>query len=111
MDEYPYKIVGWKIWYCNETLEEFMFTNKDGTWAEAPDQNVQVVMAYADKHDGQGRACRMIFRAVDYYWYNGKVFDSGDVLTEATGPVKYGKEILFSKYEEIVNHAMEDYEI
>lgn len=33
-------IVGWELWYGDGTV----FTNKDGTWAQAPYENVQALI-------------------------------------------------------------------
>jgi len=111
MEEYPYKIIGWKIWYCDADLNESMFSSNDGTWEEAPDQNVQRVMAYFDLLDAQGRPRREVLDGSDYYWFNGKIFDAGDDITKATGPIKYGKEIDYDFFRGIQKKSLKDFSI
>lgn len=103
------RVIGWKIWYGNGTT----FSSRQGTWERAPDQDVQVVMVYYDKKDGQGRSCRTVFCGDDKYWKNredefGTSFE--DIIKEGD-IVKHGKWTNDEGFERTRLKAMKDYSI
>lgn len=100
---------GWKLFYGDGRT----FSSNDGTWDDAPAQDVQIVVVYEMKIDGQGRPTRIVFSGCDYYFKDGDVFgQSFDDVSLVRGVVKYGKlmntEAAFNK---LMNVAMEDYNI
>lgn len=103
------KVIGWKIWYGDGTT----FSSLQVPWEKAPDQNVQVVMVYYDKKDGQGRSCRIVFCGDDLYWKNDKdEFGTSFEDTVKVGDVvKFGKKMDSKDYELMRMKAMEDYSI
>lgn len=100
---------GWKLFYGNGKT----FSSNDGTWADAPDQDVQVLLVYEKKIDRQNRPTRIAFSGCDFYFKDGDSFgQSFDDVSKVRGVVKRGKwastEVEFDK---IMAVAMEDYNI
>ena len=98
----------WRIWYGNGTT----FDSNDGTWEEAPSDNVQVVILYEDWNDLQGRPRRFVMSGSDYYFKDEDLFGhSFDDETKTRGTVKRGKWLTDEAYEAIRLKAMEEYSL
>lgn len=79
-------ILGWKIWYSNTT-----FDSTQGSWEDAPTDDVQVVMVFFDEYDPHGRPTRLVMKGCDYYGFDGQEFtcDYNDI-TKVKGVIKNG---------------------
>lgn len=100
---------GWKLFYGDGRT----FSSNDGTWDEAPDQNVQLVMVYEMKTSAMGRPTRRIYSGCDYYFKDGDEFgQSFDDIKNTRGVVKNGKWMpTEAEFDAIMNIAMKDYNI
>ena len=67
-------ITGWKIWYSDST-----FSSSEGKWTDAPDNDVQAIVAYYDQQDeATGLPLRDIYHGHDHYAFDGKRFSFSD---------------------------------
>lgn len=97
---------GWKIWYGDGST----FTSRHGTWADAPIQDIQIVMLYFDKRDVMGNSLRSVFSGFDYYFKDGDNISAAMTPSETSGEIKYGKEMAVeAEFEKIRLIAMKDY--
>ena len=100
---------GWKLFYGNSKT----FSSNNGTWENAPDQDVQILMVYEKKTDKQGRPTRIVFSGCDFYFKDGNSFgQSFDDISKVRGVVKHGKWMnTEAEFDDIMAVAMEDYKI
>ncbi len=81
---------GWRIWYAGGST----FDSSQGTWAQAPDDGVQVLMLYHG-HDEHRRPLRTLITGVDEYRLPGRKTVKRGTLMEPE-----------SAYEEIRHRAL-----
>lgn len=100
------KIISWKIWYSNKT-----FDSTQGSWKEAPDNDVQIIVFYFDKKDGLGRPTRRIMSGNDYYSLDEdeNFYESFDDISKVKGHVKYGKWTNDDNIKKIIKESADDY--
>jgi len=98
----------WKIYYSDGST----FSSNDGTWGEAPDQDVQIVILYYPRKDGMGRPTRTLVSGVDYYFKSENGFGwSFDDFSQVIGTVKFGKWTDDINFKNIQKIAIKDYNI
>lgn len=100
------KLLGFKIWYSKST-----FDSTQGTWKEAPTDDVQFVMFYFEEKDGLGRPMRRAMHGVDFYAMDdaGNLSQDFDDKSKVSGHIIYGKYMSYPKLETIVKEAYADY--
>lgn len=94
-------IIHWKIYYGDDTV----YTSNDGTWEEAPDTGVQVVMLYFDEDHSEDKPYREIIQGGDFYCKDGDSIFSEITALDGniqSGSIKTGTNIDLSLYESIV---------
>lgn len=98
----------WRIYYGDGST----FDSNDGTWEEAPSENVQIVSLYEATSDAQGRPTRYVFSGSDYYFKDGDMFgDSFNDRTKVKGSVKYGLYLSDEDFDLIRISAFKDYSL
>jgi len=98
----------WKIYYSDGST----FSSNNGTWEEAPDQDVQVVILYYPRKDRLGRPTRSLMSGADYYFRTSHGFSkSFDDFSLVIGVVKFGKWTTDENFESILEKAINDYDI
>ena len=104
------KIIGWKIWYSNNT-----FDSTQGNWKECSDEDIQFIMVYYDKKDEQNKPYRFAVHGFDWYFYDEQIFGgNNDTLEE--NKIRYpncyfkrGKWIDVDTFDKISKDAFDDY--
>lgn len=61
------RVEGWAIYYADGSV----YTNEDGTWTEAPSEEVQVLILRHGE-DGYGRPIKTVVTGVDEYRLSGR---------------------------------------
>ncbi|MCK4609427.1 MAG: hypothetical protein KAT71_08090 [Gammaproteobacteria bacterium] len=107
------KIAGFKIWYSDQAIQSTDLEGKTvyKQWQSAPADDVQVVMVYFERLDGQGRHTRLYSSGCDYYGIDrfGRFTSHFDDVKEVSGHILYGK---FMNYEALITleqGAFDDY--
>ena len=72
-------IIGWKIFYSDGST----FSSRQGTWAEAPANNVQIIIMYQDLRDDP--KSHKAIRGRDYYDFDGEKFYKSDTAADLPG--------------------------
>jgi hypothetical protein len=104
-------IIGWKLYYG----DGLVLSSKQSTWADAPSDNVQVLIVYFAEtykihRDGewQEENYRDMYFGYDYFWQYGNG-QTAQVLDGAE--VKLGKELPQDEWRAIYNQAWQDMKI
>lgn len=100
------EILGFKVWYSDST-----FDSTQGTWKDAPRDDIQVVVLYFTQLDALGQPTRRISKGVDYYALddNGNYTEDFDNISKVKGHILYGKYMDWDKLMEIDKQAFDDY--
>lgn len=102
---YMKPILGWKIWYSDKT-----FDSTQGSWADAPVDDAQVIMVYFDEYDPHGRPTRLVMKGCDYYGFDGKEFTSDfDDKKKVKGEIKNGWYTDWDKLMALEKESFDDY--
>lgn len=104
-------VAGWKLYYEDGTV----YTNLDGTWDEAPDTGVQILIVYGKSlfqygKYRKGRNWRWIRRGKDYYVRTDTGWSVTNLAPQMpSGRAKEGTEIERDAFRAILNTAFADF--
>lgn len=101
------EVIAFKIWYSDSIYKGSSYED----WTNAPSDDVQVVMIYFNKLDGQGRFTRLYSSGCDYYAMTKDLQFSShfDDIDKVDGHVLYGKYTNWKRLEKIEREAFDDY--
>ncbi len=69
------RVIGWKIFYDDESI----YSSRTGSWRDTPSDGVLKVLLFEETNDGQGRPTRVIHHGKDLYFSDGdQLFASND---------------------------------
>jgi hypothetical protein len=100
------ELIGWKLYYCDAQGNRSTFSSKNGSWAEAPRENVQYLFTYWER---DGKKWKTKLGGCDVYVLDN---DQAARVAEASPDiVKLGKEIDSDTLLEVMREAVEDPEV
>lgn len=95
----------WRIYYGDGS----MFSSAEGSWSEAPDYDVQVVVLFTADQTANGSHYKTIVSMVDYYWKDGDAFGySFDDRRVCKGAIKYGAWLSNEGFRAVSDRALQD---
>lgn len=98
-------MVTWKLFYGDGST----FSDQDGTPAEAPAVNVQVIAQAADPGIGRRTCSRFDFYWWDGEWHGSDLFGLFDYLMRVSPSiVKFGRVLPRLEFEALLNRAVTD---
>ncbi len=98
--------IGFKIYYGGGSV---FSSPADGSWADAPPDNVQVVIKFYEERSKGGVRYRDLFHANDFYYQWGATMDLQ--LAESHGRILRGKELPDDEYYQIYDCALADMDL
>ena len=105
MNPEDHKIIGWKIWYGDDTT----YSSSQGTWDSAPSENVQAVMLHEQGMDGDNRHTRVVLNGYDFYFKDGDTYGGYQLGEKERAGVKNGQWMEAVGFHKLLQIVMEDY--